>query len=178
MDDEKNVGRPDWESLYELERAGALAAESESKKYSAEAEYFDSMARQMDLDSAQKKLQLEVLTIKKEQVEEQRRDEKAQDKFHKLFVFAKSVDEDSVTECIKALRLWDRQDLECPIEILFNSPGGDMIQGLMLFDYICSLTRTHEVTTVTYGMAASMAGILMQAGSHRSHGSRGLAYDA
>ena len=54
------------------------------------------------------------------------------------------------------------------IEISFNSPGGEIISGMAMFDFIQELRgKGHFVTTSTRGMAASMAGILLQAGEHR-----------
>jgi len=54
------------------------------------------------------------------------------------------------------------------LEIVFNSPGGTIVDGLALFDYI-QLVRAagHHVTTSALGMAASMAGVLLQSGDTR-----------
>ena len=47
----------------------------------------------------------------------------------------------------------------------------EVIAGLALYDFIQTLRRKgHKVTTVSYGMAASMAGILLQAGDVRVMG--------
>ena len=65
------------------------------------------------------------------------------------------------------LTQWHRENPKCDIEIIFSSPGGSIIDGFELFDFIQELRRDHKVTTGSLGMAASMAGILLQAGTHR-----------
>jgi ATP-dependent Clp endopeptidase proteolytic subunit ClpP len=94
-------------------------------------------------------------------------DSDARDEEHRVYQFRGTVDRDSVSRCITALSRWHRIDPECAIEIVFNSPGGSVIDGMALFDYLIQLGKTHTVTTVCRGMAASMAGILLQAGTHR-----------
>ena len=54
------------------------------------------------------------------------------------------------------------------MEIIFSSPGGSIIDGFELFDHIQQLRNEgHHITTGTLGYAASMAGILLQAGDTR-----------
>ena len=54
------------------------------------------------------------------------------------------------------------------MEIVFASPGGSITAGFELFDFIQQLrSRGHKITTGSLGMAASMAGILLQAGDKR-----------
>jgi ATP-dependent protease ClpP protease subunit len=58
------------------------------------------------------------------------------------------------------------------VTIVFDSPGGSVIDGLHLYDFLQELKgQGHIVITKTLGMAASMAGILLQAGSRRVMGS-------
>ena len=69
---------------------------------------------------------------------------------------------------MKKLTQWSRLNPKCPMEIIFSSPGGSIIDGFELFDFIQDLrSRGHHITTGTLGMAASMAGILLQAGDTR-----------
>ena len=91
------------------------------------------------------------------------------DKYHHLYYFTDSVSGSSVKNCLERLSLWNRLDPACPIEIVFSSPGGSVIDGLVLYDYILALRHQgHHVTTSTLGWAASMAGILLQAGDERA----------
>ena len=63
---------------------------------------------------------------------------------------------------------WSRLSPACDIEIVFSSPGGSIIDGFELFDHIQHLRNEgHHITTGTLGYAASMAGILLQAGDTR-----------
>src|SRR5690348_2532350 len=92
-------------------------------------------------------------------------------KYQHVYHFAEEVSEASVRNCMHRLNTWDRLDPKCSIEIVFASPGGDVVDGFVLFDYIQQLRRKgHKVTTSTLGYAASMAGVLLQAGDVRKMG--------
>lgn len=66
------------------------------------------------------------------------------------------------------LGVWARRDIGKPITIIFNSPGGAVIDGLALYDFIDDLKEKGvQVTTIARGMAASMGGVLLQAGNKR-----------
>jgi ATP-dependent Clp endopeptidase proteolytic subunit ClpP len=87
---------------------------------------------------------------------------------HRIYNFFGGVDANSVAACIDFLGSWTRRDPETPLEIVFNSPGGSVIHGLALYDFIKQLQdKNHKVTTVARGMAASMGGVLLQAGDER-----------
>lgn len=82
-----------------------------------------------------------------------------------------NVDKGSVKTTIDALGLWVRKDPSKPISIVFNSPGGSVFDGLALFDFIREVRANGTpVHTTALGMAASMGGILLQAGEHRVMG--------
>jgi ATP-dependent Clp endopeptidase proteolytic subunit ClpP len=94
--------------------------------------------------------------------------EKAADDENHLYRFGSEVSGGSVGSCIKKLTEWHRLDPKCGIEVIFSSPGGSIIDGFELFDYMQYLRNEgHHLTTGTLGMAASMAGILLQAGDTR-----------
>lgn len=60
------------------------------------------------------------------------------------------------------------------IEIIINSPGGSVSDGLSLVDTIKGLQRSgHHVTISILGMAASMAGVISQVADHRVIGANG-----
>lgn len=97
--------------------------------------------------------------------------ERAQDFHFHVFIYDKEVTDASVKACMQQLTTWSRLDPQCDMEIVFNSPGGSIVSGMHLFDHICALRRAgHKVTTVAYGWAASMAGILLQSGDQREIG--------
>src|SRR5512146_833373 len=88
-----------------------------------------------------------------------------------VYRFHEHVEAGSVTDCMNTLTVWDRMHPEKDMEIIFNSPGGSVIDGFELFDFIQELKRKgHHITTSTRGMAASMGGILLQAGDKRVMG--------
>ena len=97
--------------------------------------------------------------------------ERAGDPYHHIYRFFGGVTASNVQNCMSILGRWSRLQPGCDLEIVFNSPGGSVIDGMALWDYLEHLkSRGHKLTTVCRGMAASMAGILMQAGDVRVMG--------
>jgi ATP-dependent protease ClpP protease subunit len=73
-----------------------------------------------------------------------------------------------VASCITTLTRWSRIDPGCAVTIIFTSPGGSVVDGLALFDFLMELReKGHYITAITRGYAASMAGILLQAADKR-----------
>jgi ATP-dependent Clp protease protease subunit len=141
--------------------AEARLADAEAAKMASESRKALAEAKQQEAHLVQRKLE----TAKK--VEEDKA-ARAHDKYHRVYRFDGVVSGDSVKKCIVALTEWHRLDPTCPIEVIFSSPGGSIFDGMELYDFIRELVdRGHEVTTGGVGMAASMAGILVQAGSKR-----------
>jgi ATP-dependent Clp endopeptidase proteolytic subunit ClpP len=137
--------------------AEAASALAEAKSHSAEARKLTAEAQQAEL-AIVKSRRAEAIEL-------------AKDEYHRLYVFDSAVGDASVTTCIHKLAEWSRNDPGCDIEIIFNSPGGSVVAGMALYDYINQIRRKgHKVTTNTLGMAASMAGILLQAGDVRKMG--------
>jgi ATP-dependent Clp endopeptidase proteolytic subunit ClpP len=96
-----------------------------------------------------------------------RREKLADDFKHRRYHFDEAVGSQSVNKCMKQLEIWHREDPKAALDLVFSSPGGSVIDGMELFDYVTALRKTHKVTTYAYGMAASMAGILLQSGDVR-----------
>jgi ATP-dependent protease ClpP protease subunit len=97
------------------------------------------------------------------------------DRFHHIYYFSEAVTTRSVDECIGQLTVWQRlaadAETKPAIEIVITSPGGSVIAGMVLYDFIQTIRRAgHYVTTSCLGMAASMGGILLQAGDRRVMG--------
>jgi ATP-dependent Clp endopeptidase proteolytic subunit ClpP len=94
--------------------------------------------------------------------------DQAVDERNFLYRFDGGVDASSVKACMKKLTEWSRLNSKCDIEIVFSSPGGNIIDGFELFDFIQELrAKGHHITTGSLGYAASMAGILLMAGDTR-----------
>lgn len=134
---------------------------AETKKIEAEIRKLNAEA--LSAESYAKIRQLEV-----DKKEQDWRREKAKDEENMVYRFNTIVDKSHVYECMHRLTQWSRRHPKCNIEIVFSSGGGGIIDGFVLFDFIQELkSRGHKVTTGSLGMAASMAGVLLQAGEHR-----------
>ena len=68
-------------------------------------------------------------------------------------------------ELMKQLMYLERQDSDSEITLYINSPGGEVISGLAVYDYISMMKA--PVRTVCIGTAASMGAILFLAGKKR-----------
>lgn len=149
--------------MAETERIKAEAekakAEGEKARYEAalaeqEAEQgrLATMKRQIDFDREYEKRQREL----------------SDDKYHRIYNFKSVVENGAVSRCMDELTYWHRTAPGCDIDVIFYSPGGDVIDGFALWDFLVRLRREgHKLTTGCVGYAASMAGILLQAGDVR-----------
>ncbi len=136
-------------------------------KLRAEARKAEAEAAVADLEASKTRIEL----AKKEHEAAEWR---AKDVHHRVYDFSESVTATSVSKCVAQLLTWSRLDAETgsgpqPMEIIFAvSPGGSIFDGFYLFDQIRELAnKGHHITTGTYGMAASMSGVLLQAGDTR-----------
>lgn len=85
-----------------------------------------------------------------------------------VFTFSGAVSKESVANAINTLDEWSRRKPKSRIKIILTSPGGDILHGLSLYDFIQALrSRGHYITVVIMGFAASMGSILAQAGDRR-----------
>jgi ATP-dependent Clp protease protease subunit len=79
------------------------------------------------------------------------------------FEFVGPIMEGSAHTMIRQLSTYAARYPGAPIEILLNSPGGSVLDGFALVDYLQRLQRQgHEITIVGIGEVASMAAILLQ----------------
>ena len=151
MDEEKS--KEEVEASIKKLEAEATQALAEAKKSEAEARKILAEATKAELE-AQKAYR-------------NRQRELSTDEENHLYRFSKDVSHHSVQACMSKLTEWHRKDPKCAIEIVFSSPGGSIVDGFELFDFIQHLrARGHTISTGSLGMAASMAGILLQAGNN------------
>ena len=75
------------------------------------------------------------------------------------------VDTNSSVELIKELMVLEKLDPTKEVTIYINSPGGEVISGMAVYDYI--QTMKAPVKTVCIGTAASMGAMLFLAGHKR-----------
>ena len=70
------------------------------------------------------------------------------DEENHLYRFSGEVSKSSVTSCMRKLTEWARMDPKCDIEVIFSSPGGEIISGFELFDFLQDLrNKGHKITT-------------------------------
>ncbi|MAH45592.1 hypothetical protein CMI37_07170 [Candidatus Pacearchaeota archaeon] len=155
MDENDNKRTPEEIAVeVKLKEVEAKLKEVEIKKVEAEARKAVADATKAEL-STQKEYH-------------NRQKELAADEENYLYRFDGEVSKSSVSRCMGKLTQWSRLNPGCDMEIIFASPGGEIISGFELFDFIQSLrNKGHKITTGSLGYAASMAGILLQAGDVR-----------
>ena len=157
---------------------GILVKQAEAAKLLAEAELAQSESRKRAAETAEAECKAKAAAI---DLREKKREEThdvathaawlASDELHHIYQFNGTIDSTSVKSCMKQLAIWHRSEPGCAIEIVFHSPGGSVIDGMALFDNILGLRADgHHITTTARGYAASMAGILLQAGDVRRMG--------
>lgn len=148
---------------------------SDAKRSTKEIELEEQkLASEIDLNKKKKKqvetetrlTELEVL-----EYERQERNTKSKSSEARVYHFVDQVSTNTVKSAIGTLNEWVLRSSE-PITVVFNSPGGGVFPGLALYDAIKAIRhRDHvKVDTVTLGMAASMGGVLFQAGETRTIG--------
>ena len=131
----------------------------------------EARARKLNAQTRKVLAKAVVAEIERDQAKEKRERELAADERHKVYVFDTDVSDRAVKTCIQQMTTWARQEPRCGIEIQVNSPGGSINAGFALIDFIRDLReRGHTVTMVAFGMAASMAGVLLQAADRRVMG--------
>jgi len=124
-------------------------------------------AQNLEVGAAIAREQLTLVKLDVEMRKDNMAVEQAKDFHHQFFLFADAIDLRNVTNCIEVLGVWNRKDPTCDMEIAFHSSGGSALAGMALFDFISRLKVNHRVTTSVLGYSASMAGILLQAGTRR-----------
>jgi ATP-dependent Clp endopeptidase proteolytic subunit ClpP len=127
--------------------------------------------QQIEAKVEKARLQAEVARIELGKTLEQEAYRLADDDHNRVYRFLGAVTDGSAKTAVATLVRWHRIDPGCDITFLIDSPGGGIIEGFHLFDTMLSLRNEgHTITTVTNGMAASMGGILLQAGDERIAG--------
>jgi len=87
---------------------------------------------------------------------------------HLTYTIWDGVTSESMKACVTDLSRWSRRFPGQAITLVLNSPGGAVTHGLALYDFIMKMRADgHHITVVVLGQAASMGGILLQAGDVR-----------
>lgn len=149
----------------DLKRAQAESARAQAAAFAADEK--SSLADARKTSAEAERAEIELRKALRNEAEEL-----AGDKHNHTFLFDQEVTEASVKKCVQQLTQWERLATEpLTVELVINSPGGSIFDGLALVDYIDGVhQRGHTVNTIAYGMAASMAGVLLQVGKQRAMG--------
>ena len=119
-------------------------------------------------EALRKDAELRKLLIDLELRELDARNARAKASANLIYTFYGAVNQTTVEPALIELGNWSRSRPGAPITIIFNSPGGYVHDGMALFDYLLHMRQLgHHVTTIAMGRAASMGGILLQAGDRR-----------
>lgn len=160
-----------WEAEAEKARAEGEAARIHA---AAEAEKLKAEARLAEVEAQTQEANLVKVRNDADREDEKRKRELADPHHFHTYNFHGGVDSGAVQKCIDQLNYWRRTDprdedgTPPPIELSIFSPGGSVFHGLALWDHIQVMrAEGYHFTTVCVGMAASMGGILLQAGDKR-----------
>nr|WP_238355935.1 ATP-dependent Clp protease proteolytic subunit [Kribbella sandramycini] len=84
----------------------------------------------------------------------------------RTYYFDTEVTTRSVSAAVKKLDDWAKES-DAPIEIVLHSPGGLVDAGFWFVEEVRHIAKSHEVYTRAAGITASMAGLMLQAGTER-----------
>lgn len=155
----------------EQARAEARKFDAEAERAKAEAANFAAEERQRLAQARSFEANASAVEMELETSRELHDRQQATDSHHHVYRFIGDVNKDSMKACMDELSYWHRMDAGCPMEMVLHSPGGHVLPGLALYDFLRDMSRRgHRLTTVCSGYAGSMAGIILQAGNHRVMG--------
>jgi ATP-dependent Clp endopeptidase proteolytic subunit ClpP len=106
----------------------------------------------------------------------------AGDSDSRVLRFSSSVSQESVSTLIDTMSRWDRLDADSDREyqLFITSPGGMIMPGISLFNFLRRLSQRRSLVTIASGFCASMATVIHQAGTERliERGTSYLIHDA
>lgn len=153
------LGETTTESVDDAAANDLKAAQAEAARAEAAAH----LAEQRKTVAEAQKAEIELRKALRAEAEEL-----SADKHHRTYYFRGAVDDASVQKCIDQLNIWRRNSDPAEIELVFFSPGGSVMAGMALYDFIIAMRNDGwKFTTVARGYAASMGSILLQAGDVR-----------
>src|SRR5881409_1584545 len=103
-------------------------------------------------------------------VEQTNRGERAYDIYSRLLkdsiIFIGTPIDDNIANLVTAQLLFlEAEDPERDISLYINSPGGSITAGMAIYDTMQFIRN--DITTICIGQAASMAAVLMAAGTDK-----------
>nr|YP_009504616.1 ATP-dependent Clp protease proteolytic subunit [Cyanophora biloba]AWW13809.1 ATP-dependent Clp protease proteolytic subunit [Cyanophora biloba] len=80
----------------------------------------------------------------------------------RIILFSQSVDDEMCNLIVGQLLFLENENSTNDIRLFINSPGGSVTAGLSLYDTMQNLQP--DVSTICFGLAASMGAVLLSAG--------------
>lgn len=156
-----------WIKLYrqqlELRQTAMSLEESRDDRVRAATDRYKA-----ELDLEQSRLAVAKARLELAELERTQAEARAAAKHACVYFFSRPVTKKSVAETIDTLGLWSRRDPGAEMRLVINTPGGDVVHGLALYDFLGELKALgHRLTTVAIGWAASFGSVLLQAGDQR-----------
>ena len=161
------------EQILKLRKLEADTRESELRvqRLERDAKTSDRQEKDAEYKTREAQAKAEIAELQRDQMKRQEENAKADASEHLVYTFYAAVDETGIKPAMDTIGKWARRFPGEKITIILNSPGGSVLDGLALYDYLRHLSANgHFITVKVYGMAASMGGILLQAGDKRVMG--------
>lgn len=144
---------------------------AEIRKANAEADYAIQQALAQSYDAQLAKTLAETADINLQNERKRFLSGLAGDLNNRVYRFDDEVDEDSVSAAVETLSRWHRLDTSTgdmkPYRFVISSGGGSVVHGMKLYSCLKSIGQTRQVITIGSGIVASMATVLLQAGTIR-----------
>lgn len=157
----------------ELVAVEKLRIEADTVQLLAEARKFNAEALKLEHEASVASRMSTGARIAEDRELDKRRRELLSDDELRIYRFNGGVSAASCNTCIQTFALWHRLDTEAgqgdrPYKLVLNSPGGEILSGFGLFDYLRFISASgHHLTTEGFGLVASMAAVLFQVGDTR-----------
>lgn len=120
------------------------------------------------------KVDLEMDSHRLDNYRDEKKKKKNEDESLGIFSLESSVGTAAVV-LSNTLRKWARAHPKKPITLNIFSPGGRVLEGLVLFDTLRTLSgQGHQITTHARGYAASMGSLIFLAGDTRLIGAEAM----
>jgi ATP-dependent Clp endopeptidase proteolytic subunit ClpP len=158
------------EQYYKMKKLQSDAREQELrlKKLERDERLAGRQENEADFKTREAQARAEMAEMQRDQLKRSEENAKAESSEHLIYTFYAGVDELSVKPAMETIGKWARRFPKENITVVLNSPGGSVLDGLALYDFLRHLSaKGHFITVKVYGMAASMGGILLQAGDKR-----------
>ena len=86
----------------------------------------------------------------------------------RFYPFMTPIMDETVDTAMEVLSTWQRYDVNKPVQILLQSPGGIILSGFGFYDFLLDFAMRTPLIVEAGGYCASMAATVLQAGTTRA----------